>query len=186
MPGDEWQKTANLRAYYGYMYGHPGKKLNFMGNEFAQGIEWNHQAQLDWYLLQFERHSGMQNLFKDLNRLHRDEAALHQRDCDPSGFRWLNHSDSAASVFSFARFGDQGELVLVVSNMTPTPHARYRIGVPSAGQYEIILNTDSHFYGGSNYHIGNLYDSADEPANGLEFSLDISVPPLATIFLKRI
>ncbi|MDO7673248.1 MAG: 1,4-alpha-glucan branching protein GlgB [Reinekea forsetii] len=186
MPGDEWQKTANLRAYYGYMYGHPGKKLNFMGNEFAQGIEWNHQAQLDWYLLQFERHSGMQNLFKDLNRLHRDEAALHQRDCDPSGFRWLNHSDSAASVFSFARFGDQGELVLVVSNMTPTPHARYRIGVPSAGQYEVILNTDSHYYGGSNYHIANLYDSTDEPANGLEFSLDISVPPLATIFLKRI
>ena len=186
MPGDEWQKTANLRAYYGYMYGHPGKKLNFMGNELAQGIEWNHQAQLDWYLLQFERHSGMQALFKDLNRLHRDEAALHQRDCDPSGFRWINHSDSAASVFSFIRFGDQGEVVLVISNMTPSPHSCYRIGVPKAGRYKIILNTDSHYYGGSNYDVGDIFDSSDEPANGLPFALDIRVPPMATIFLKLI
>ena len=184
MPGDEWQKTANLRAYYGFMYGHPGKKLNFMGNEFAQSIEWNHQAQLDWYLLQFERHSGMQNLFRDLNRLHRDEPALHQLDCEPTGFRWINHDDAQSSVFSFVRYSEGDELIVVVSNLTPTPHDAYRIGVPSAGRYDVLLNTDSHFYGGSNYDVGDTFHSFNESANGLPFALDIRVPPMATVFLK--
>ena len=184
MPGDEWQKVANLRAYYSYMYGHPGKKLNFMGNEFAQGIEWNHQNELDWYLLQFERHAGVQNLFRDLNRLHRDEPSLHQRDCEASGFRWINHDDAENSVFSFVRYSDSEELMIVVTNMTPVPHPVYRIGVPSAGQYDVVLNTDSHYYGGSNFDVGGAFHSLNESANGLPFALDIRVPPLATLYLK--
>ena len=184
MPGDEWQKTANLRAYYGFMYGHPGKKLNFMGNEIAQGIEWNHQTELDWNLVQFDRHKGMQNLFRDLNRLHRDEPALHERDCDPAGFRWINHDDSAANIFSWVRYSDANDIIVVVSNMTPNPHGSYRIGVPGAGRYDVILNTDSHFYGGSNYDVGDAFNSINESANGLPFALDIRVPPLATLFFK--
>ncbi|MDX1343628.1 MAG: alpha amylase C-terminal domain-containing protein, partial [Reinekea sp.] len=184
MPGDEWQKTANLRAYYGFMYGHPGKKLNFMGNEIAQGIEWNHQTELDWYLVQFDRHKGMQNLFRDLNRLHRDEPALHERDCDPAGFRWINHDDSAANIFSWVRYSDANDIIVVVANMTPNPHGSYRIGVPGAGRYDVILNTDSHFYGGSNYDVGDAFNSINESANGLPFALDIRVPPLATLFFK--
>ena len=185
MPGDEWQQSANLRAYYGFMYGHPGKKLNFMGNEFAQGIEWNHQAQLDWYLLQFERHRGLQNLFRDLNRLHRDEPALHERDCEPSGFRWINHDDSQNCVFSFVRTANNGDQIIVIANMTPNPHVGYRIGAPTAGRYDVLLNTDSHFYGGSNYDVGDTFYTIGESANGLPFALDIRVPPLATLFLKQ-
>lgn len=185
MPGDEWQQMANLRAYIGFMYGHPGKKLNFMGNEFAQGIEWNHQSQLDWYLLQFERHLGMQSLFRDLNRLHRDEPALHERDCDPSGFRWVNHDDSEACVFSFLRTSDNGDQILVVSNMTPVPHEAYRLGAPEAGRYELILNTDSHYYSGSNFDVGDGFNTFSESVNGLPFALDIRIPPLATLFLKH-
>lgn len=184
MPGDEWQQTANLRAYYGFMYGHPGKKLNFMGNEIAQGIEWNYKGQLDWYLLQFDRHQGMQNLFKDLNRLHRDEAALHEKDCNPEGFRWINHDDAERSVFSFARFADNGDVIVVVSNMVPNTYEHYRLGVPSAGAYEVLLNSDSEYYGGSNYDIGSKFHSVEEPTDGLPFALDIKVPPLATLYFK--
>lgn len=184
MPGDEWQQAANLRAYYGFMYGHPGKKLNFMGNEFAQGIEWNHQGQLDWYLLEYERHQGMQNLFRDLNRLHRDEPALHERDCDPAGFRWINHDDAASSVFSFARYAENGDVIVAVTNMTPTPHNHYRIGVPSGGRYDVILNTDSHYYGGSNFDVGDTFHAFSESVNGLPFAVDIRIPPMATLFLK--
>ncbi|MEJ2045709.1 MAG: 1,4-alpha-glucan branching protein GlgB [Reinekea sp.] len=185
MPGDEWQSCANLRAYYGFMFGHPGKKLNFMGNEFAQGVEWNHQGQLDWYLLQYERHQGVQNLFRDLNRLYRDEPALHERDTDGSGFRWINHEDGLASVFSFARFSDGGDIIVVYSNMTPNTFDSYRIGVPQPGYYEVILNTDSKYYNGSNYDIGLGYQSIDEPANELPACIDICIPPMATVFLKR-
>ena len=185
MPGDEWQQTANLRAYYAFMYGHPGKKLNFMGNELAQGIEWNHQAQLDWYLLQFERHSGIQNLFRDLNRLHRDEPALHEKDCDPSGFRWINHEDSENCVFTFMRSADNGSDMIVVTNMNPNTHPVYRIGVSAAGRYDVVLNTDSHFYGGSNFDVGDAFYTLSESANGLPFALDIRVPPLATLYLKH-
>lgn len=184
MPGDEWQQTANLRAYYSYMYGHPGKKLNFMGNEIGQGIEWNHKGQLDWYLLEYDRHRGIQNLFRDLNRLHRDEKALHERDCDPSGFRWINHDDADGSVFSFIRYSDGDDIVIVVTNMTPNTHDSYRIGVPSDGTYNVILNTDATVYGGSNYDAGEAYEANDEGHNGLPYSLDVRVPPLATVYYK--
>ncbi len=184
MPGDEWQKTANLRAYYGFMYGHPGKKLNFMGNEIAQGIEWNHKGQIDWYLLQFERHKGIQNLFRDLNRLYRDEAALHEKDCDPSGFRWINHDDAEHSIYSFVRYSDDGSIIVIISNMTPEPYDKYHIGVPSAGHYEVILNSDSSHYGGSDYPVDRIFESSDTSANGLPNALEVQVPPLATLYLK--
>ncbi|MFQ3230177.1 1,4-alpha-glucan branching protein GlgB [Reinekea sp.] len=184
MPGDEWQQFANLRAYYGFMFAHPGKKLNFMGNELAQGLEWNHRAELDWYLLEYENHKGVQNLFRDLNRLHRDEPALHQRDSDASGFRWINHDDAANCVFSLIRLSDGKDFVIAVTNMTPIPHDHYRIGVPNDGQYKVILNTDSHHYGGSNYDAGDIFQSISEPSNGMPFTLDIKVPPMATIYIK--
>lgn len=184
MPGDEWQQTANLRAYYSFMYGHPGKKLNFMGNEIGQGLEWNYKGQLDWYLLEYPRHQGIQNLFKDLNRLHRDEPALHEQDSVPEGFTWLNHDDAERSAFSFARFSKQGEVIVVVSNMTPTPHAQYRVGVPKAGQYKVLLNSDSEHYGGSNVNVGEQVDSESLSADGQAQSILIDLPPLGTLYLK--
>lgn len=184
MPGDEWQQFANLRAYYGFMYAHPGKKLNFMGNEIAPGLEWDHRAELDWSLLKHESNKGVQNLLRDLNRLHRDEPALHQRDSDSSGFRWINHDDSENCIFSMIRLSDGKDFVIAVSNMTPIPHDHYCIGVPNEGQYKVILNTDSHYYGGSNYDAGDIFQTINEPLNGMPFSLDIKVPPLATIYIK--
>ena len=184
MPGDEWQSMANLRAYYGFMYAHPGKKLNFMGNELGQGIEWNHQGQLDWYVLQYRRHQGVQNLFRDLNRLHRDEPALHELDNDGTGFRWINHEDGEASVFSFVRYAQGDGVIVVYSNMTPSTFEHYRIGVPEAGYYEVILNTDSEYYDGSNFDIGLGYQATEEPLNDLPASINLRIPPLATVFLK--
>ena len=184
MPGDEWQKTANLRAYYGFMFAHPGKKLNFMGNEIAQSVEWNYKSQLDWYLLQFERHQGIQNLFKDLNRIYCEEKALYELDCEPAGFRWINHDDADASIYSFVRYSESGEVVVVISNMTPEPCDIYRIGVPKVGVYDVILNTDSIYYGGSNYESDIRYETIEEKTNNLPYSLDICVPPMATLYLK--
>jgi 1,4-alpha-glucan branching enzyme len=155
-----------------------------MGNEIAQGLEWNHRAELDWYLLQYDSHKGVQNLFRDLNRLHRDEPALHQRDSDASGFRWINHDDAANCVFSLIRLSNGDDFVIAVTNMTAIPHDHYRIGVPNDGQYKVILNTDSHHYGGSNYDAGDIFQSINEPANGMPFTLDIKVPPMATIYIK--
>jgi 1,4-alpha-glucan branching enzyme len=126
----------------------------------------------------------VQNLFRDLNRLHRDEPAFHQRDCDSTGFRWINHEDSEHSVFSLIRLSDTDDFVIAVSNMTPTPHDHYRIGVPNEGLYKVILNTDSHYYGGSNYDAGDIFNSVDEPSNGMPYALDIKVPPMATIYIK--
>lgn len=186
MPGDEWQQTANLRAYYGFMFGHPGKKLNFMGNEIAQGIEWNHNAQLDWYLLDYDRHRGVQTLFRDLNKLYCCEPALHELDHEPRGFTWINHDDSNNSVFSFIRFSESGDQMIVVTNLTPTPHDCYQIGVSSEGSYELMLNTDSEFYGGSNYPTGRHFHTVQQRHDDLPFSLTLALPPLATIFLKRI
>lgn len=185
MPGDEWQQAANLRAYYAFMYAHPGKKLNFMGNELAQGLEWNHRSQLDWYLLEYPRHKGVQTLFRDLNRLYRDEPALHELDCEPNGFRWINHDDAERSVYSLVRFSNStGKPVVAIVNLTPTPQSHYRLGVPEPGYYDILLNTDSTFYGGSNYDIGQGYNSQEMPCDGLPHSLEVTLPPLAAIFLQ--
>ena len=186
MPGDRWQKFANLRAYYGFMWGHPGKKLLFMGGEFAQEREWNHDQSLDWHLLADPLHDGMQRLVGDLNRLLRACPALHERDFDGSGFDWIRHDDAERAVFSFVRrSADGSRLMLVISNMTPTVHHGFRIGVPQPGVWHERLNTDSVYYGGSN--VGTPFGtahSAELPWDGRAQSIELTLPPLATVFLE--
>jgi len=182
MPGDDWQRFANLRAYYGFMWGHPGKKLLFMGQEFAQASEWNHDGALPWQLLGDARHAGVQALVRDLNRLYRAQPALHRLDCEAAGFEWLQQEDREQSVFAWARHDGAGGSVIVVSNFTPVPRHGYRLPVPAGtdstvGAWRELLNTDSAHYGGSN--AGNL-DAALPVAQG---AITLSLPPLATLFL---
>jgi 1,4-alpha-glucan branching enzyme len=185
MPGDRWQRFANLRAYYGFMFAHPGKKLLFMGGEFAQEREWNYQQSLDWHLLGDPLHAGMQGLVRDLNRLYRDSPALHELDCEPGGFEWIESSDSDNSVIAFARRNRAGDRITVaVCNFTPIVRAGYRLGVPRPGWYAERLNTDAVSYGGSN--VGNFGGTAtrDEPAHGRAHSIELTLPPLATLILE--
>ena len=188
MPGDAWQKFANLRAYYGYMWGYPGKKLLFMGNEFAQGREWNYQESLDWFLLDEgiggRWHIGMQQLVKDLNKIYRENAPLFELDSDPQGFDWLVVDDAQNSVFAFERRSRKGERIIVISNFTPVPRHDYRLGVNVAGQYHEILNTDSSFYEGSNLGNCGAVESEAIPSHGRDHSISVSIPPLATLYLK--
>jgi 1,4-alpha-glucan branching enzyme len=184
MKGDRWQRFANLRAYFGFMWSHPGKKLLFMGGEFAQEREWNHDRELDWPSIDDPAHAGVQRLVRDLNRLYASETALHQRDCEANGFQWAVGDDRANSVFAFLRFAPNQAPVLVVCNMTPVPRRGYRIGVPQAGGWREIFNSDSTFYGGSN--VGNAGRVAADPVavHGQAQSLELVLPPLATIFLR--
>jgi 1,4-alpha-glucan branching enzyme len=187
MPGDDWQKFSNLRLLYGLMYGFPGKKLLFMGGEFAQRDEWNHEHSLDWHLTQFPPHAGMQKWISDLNRVYRKESALHQVDFHYSGFEWIDFRDKANSVISFMRKSiDGNEKIIVVCNFTPVPHQNYRVGVSEEGMYREILNSDSSFYEGSN--VGNAGEIAAEsiPCHNRKFSLNLTLPPLAAVFLKRV
>ena len=184
MPGDRWQKFANLRAYYAFMYTMPGKKLLFMGNEFAQGREWNHDASLDWHLAGEPLHAGVQNLVRDLNHLYRDTRALYERDCEGEGFSWIDCNDSEASVISYLRRGgDPQDVVAVVCNFTPVVRRSYRIGVPRAGRYREILNTDSAHYGGSNVGNSGGVETQDVAAHGMAQSLSLSLPPLGVLVL---
>ena len=184
MPGDDWQKFANLRAYYGWMWTFPGKKLLFMGDEIAQWSEWNNDTSLDWALLDAPAHKGIQTLTADLNRLYADEAALHATDADPAGFRWAVGDDTQNSVFAFIRQTvDERSQLLVVSNMTPVPRHDYRIRVPKSGTWHEVLNTDAGVYGGSG--VGNGGGAATEPvAHDGGVSLSLTIPPLATIILR--
>ncbi len=184
MPGDEWQKFANLRACLGYMWGHPGKKLLFMGGELAQRREWNHDWELDWGLLAQPAHAGVQRLVADLNRLYRSQPALHQRDCEPAGFRWVQVDDAANSVFAFLRSDADGDFVLVVSNFTPVPRDGYRIGVPAAGRYRAVLNSDHERYWGSGYPTGEAIATEPRACGGFPHTLALNLPPLATVFFK--
>jgi 1,4-alpha-glucan branching enzyme len=184
MPGDDWQRFANLRALFGLMWGHPGKKLLFMGGEFAQAREWTHDASLDWQLLDDPRHRGMQAWVRDLNRLYRAEPALHRRDCRGDGFRWAVVEDAGNSVFAWLRFGEeQDPPVLVLLNLTPVPRHGYRIGVPRPGRWAEALNSDASFYGGSG--MGNLggVASTPQPMHGMADSLSLTLPPLSALFL---
>ncbi|MGH8161636.1 MAG: 1,4-alpha-glucan branching protein GlgB, partial [Gammaproteobacteria bacterium] len=184
MPGDFWQQFANLRAYYGFMWGHPGKKLLFMGGEFAQWNEWNHDTSLEWHLLEYAPHQGVQNLVRDLNRLYRELPALHRRDCEGAGFSWVVVDDADQSVFAFLRYGGGDDApVLVVANFTPVPRYGYRVGVPRAGRWREALNSDAAGYGGSN--LGNSGGVTAEaiPAHGHAQSLALTLPPLATLIL---
>ena len=184
MRGDHWQRFANLRAYFGFMWSHPGKKLLFMGGEIAQEREWNHDRSLDWHLLDDPMHAGVQSVVRDLNAAYRQTPALHARDADHEGFRWVVIDDRAQSVFAYLRLGDAGDRpVLVVCNFTPVPRENYRIGVPAAGAWREFVNTDAGIYGGSN--MGNSGEArADEhPSHGLPASVSLTVPPLATLYL---
>jgi 1,4-alpha-glucan branching enzyme len=186
MPGDRWQKFANLRAYFGFMFGHPGKKLLFMGGEIAQEREWNHDTSLDWHLLDDPMHRGVQALLRDLNHLYRELPALHELDCEAAGFEWLELHDSDQSVLAFLRRGsDPGRISVVLCNFTPVPRENYRIGVPFAGHYHERLNTDAAIYGGSN--LGNYGGiSAEEfSSHGRPYSLRLTLPPLATVILEH-
>jgi len=185
MPGDEWQKFANLRAYFGFMWTHPGKKLLFMGGEFAQWREWNHDAGLDWFLLDDPRNKGMQLLLADLNAAYRDVPALHARDTEPSGFRWVIMDDSEQSVYAYLRLGASGDApVLVVCNFTPIPRTGYRVGVPQDGVWSEILNSDAAPYGGSNVGNGGAVTAETVPSHDLPASLVLILPPLVTIILR--
>ncbi|WP_209427783.1 1,4-alpha-glucan branching protein GlgB [Pararhodobacter sp. SW119] len=184
MAGDRWQKFANLRAYYGFMWTHPGKKLLFMGCEFAQDREWNHDEALDWHLLDDPMHRGMQRLVADLNRLYRDRPALHRLDCDPTGFEWIDASDAAQSVLVYLRKSDDGaDPVLVVCNLTPVVRSDYRIGAPRAGAWQELLNTDAECYGGSNVGNHGRLNAEESSWHGRPASLRLTLPPLSTLVL---
>ncbi|WP_128255731.1 1,4-alpha-glucan branching protein GlgB [Falsirhodobacter deserti] len=185
MAGDRWQKFANLRAYFAFMWTHPGKKLLFMGGEFAQDREWNHDQSLDWHLLDDPLHRGMQTLIADLNRLYRDRPALHRMDCDPAGFEWIDTSDTVQSVLVYLRKADtDAPPVVVVCNLTPQVHFDYRIGVPQGGKWREVLNTDSDRYGGSNVGNHAVIEAEDVPWHGRNSSLSLTLPPLAVIVLS--
>jgi 1,4-alpha-glucan branching enzyme len=186
MPGDVWQKHAALRALYGYMYGHPGKKLMFMGSEFGQWREWNGEESLDWHLLGDWMHAGMQRWVQDLNHTYQRERSLHEVDFDGSGFRWIDCNDNENSVVSMIRTAkDPDDFSVIVANFTPVPRPGYRIGVPAAGWYRELLNSDAEIYGGSNMgNDGGVY-TEDVPAHGFEHSLRLTVPPLGFVLLKR-
>ncbi|CDZ41001.1 1,4-alpha-glucan branching protein GlgB [Neorhizobium galegae] len=184
MPGDHWQKLANLRAYYGFMWGHPGKKLMFMGGELAQETEWNHDSSVVWDLLDQPAHAGVQRLVRDLNALYAQEPALQFGDLHHEGFEWAVADDAENSVYGMLRSSqDRSSHMLVVSNLTPMPRHGYRIGVPAEGRWEVVLNTDAALYGGSNMGQSEAWTER-APAHGKAFSIQVVLPPLATVFLR--
>ncbi|CAA7624023.1 1,4-alpha-glucan branching enzyme [Magnetospirillum sp. LM-5] len=186
MPGDRWQKFANLRAYYAFMWTHPGKKLLFMGQEFGQEREWDCEGSLDWHLLDDHQHDGVRRMVKDLNRLYRVEPALHQLDCEAAGFAWIDCNDRDNSVLSFVRKGiDSDDICLVVANLTPQVRHGYRIGVPADGFWHEIFNSDSHWYGGSDVHNDGGRQAEPQPWHGQPYSLALTLPPLAVAVFKR-
>ncbi|MEO0701240.1 MAG: 1,4-alpha-glucan branching protein GlgB [Pseudomonadota bacterium] len=185
MPGDRWQKFANLRAYYGFMWGHPGKKLLFMGQEFGQYHEWNHDAQLDWGALEDAAHSGLQRLIRDLNTLYRAEPALHVKDCEGDGFQWIDGGAADASVFAWLRKGGDGDTdIAVLCNFTPAERTGWRVGLSRPGTWREVLNTDAAIYGGSNE--GNLGTTTAEEGgwNGQPASATVTLPPLSTVIFR--
>jgi len=187
MPGDTWQRFANLRAYFGFMWTQPGKKLLFMGGEIGQDWEWDHDRQVDWPALEHPLHRGVQRLIGDLNRVYATEVALHQLDCDSAGFRWIIGDDRDNSVFAYYRNGYEGTPpIIVVCNFTPVPRLRYRIGSPRSGGWREILNTDAEIYGGSNLGNAGAVYTEPIPAHGHAQSLSLTLPPLAMLMLKPV
>ncbi len=186
VPGDDVQKFGTLRSYLAFMWAHPGKKLLFMGIEFGQRAEWNHDHSLDWHLLQYPTHSGVQNLVRDLNRLYTQIPAMHQRDTSESGFTWVDANDHQHSVFSFWRHGnDSAGSVLCLFNFTPIAHRQFRIGVPESGWYKELLNTDAlHYGGGGQGNLGGVH-AEPIPSHGQPWSLQVALPSLGTLFFKR-
>lgn len=185
MPGDAWQKFANLRLLLAYMYAHPGKKLLFMGSEFGQWSEWDHDKSLDWHLLEHDPHRGVQLLTRDLNHLYRGHPALHRSDADPAGFEWIDCQDVEHNVIAFLRRSASGEELVFVGNFSPQPRDHYRVGLSSSGLYAELLNTDAAAYGGTDVGNAGLVESVEEPWHGRPHSAQLRLPPLAALVLKR-
>ncbi|HFD92548.1 MAG TPA: 1,4-alpha-glucan branching protein GlgB [Gammaproteobacteria bacterium] len=183
MPGDEWQRFANLRLLYSYMYTHPGKKLLFMGCEFGQGREWDHESSLDWYLLDYPLHQGVKSVVTDLNRLYGSEPALYTYDFEMQGFEWIDCHDSSQSIISYLRRNGT-HIVVVALNFTPVPRENYRLGVPYAGDYSEIFNSDSEYYGGSNMGNQGVLSAEPIPWMGRPYSICITLPPLACVIFR--
>jgi 1,4-alpha-glucan branching enzyme len=184
MPGDRWQKFANLRALYGYMWAHPGKKLLFMGGELGQESEWSEERSVDWHLLEQADHAGVQSLVRDLNRIYKEHPALWEVDFEPSGFQWLEANDAGANILAFARWSRDGEDVVVCAlNLSPVPRDRYRLGMPRAGRWVETLNSDSTYYGGSD--VGNLggVEAEEHPWHDQAYSAEVTLPPLGAVWL---
>jgi 1,4-alpha-glucan branching enzyme len=186
VPGDDWQKFATLRLLYAYMWAQPGKKLLFMGGEFGQRREWNHDASLDWHLLrEGALHGQLQLMVGELNRLYRSEPCLYELDPDPAGFEWIAADDVENSVYAFMRKGrGAGDSMLMVFNCTPVPRLNYRLGVPREGVWTEVLNSDAEAFGGSNHGNVGAVESTPVPSHGRPFSLNLTLPPLGALFLK--
>ncbi|GAA3140938.1 1,4-alpha-glucan branching protein GlgB [Planomonospora alba] len=186
MPGDEWQRFANLRALLAFMWAHPGKQLLFMGGEFGQGSEWSEERGLDWWVLDFDGHRGIQRLVRDLNRVYRDTPALWRLDTSPDGFRWIDADDAQGNVFSFLRQAPDGSVLACVANFSGAPHEDYRIGLPTGGTWAEVLNTDAYDYAGSG--VGNFgsVEAGAEPHHGLPYSACLRVPPLGALWLRHV
>jgi 1,4-alpha-glucan branching enzyme len=185
MPGDMWQRFANLRLLFGYQYAHPGKKLNFMGAEIGQWQEWRYASSLDWHLLEYPLHDGVKRWVRDLNRVYKEQPALYEHDFDPSGFRWISANDSDTSVIAFTRYADDPvDFVVVACNFTPVPREGFRIGVPKPGYYKELLNSDASVYGGSNLGNGGGIQSEAIASHGLDQSINLTIPPLGMVMLK--
>jgi 1,4-alpha-glucan branching enzyme len=182
MPGEGWEKFANLRTYYSFMWTHPGKKLLFMGCEIAQGLEWNHDSSVEWHLLEHEWHKGVQSLVRDLNKIYREYPALHVKDCDPAGFEWIDIQAETESVYSYLRRGNPGDPpVVVVCNFAPVERDNWRIGLPAGGRLSQVLNTDAHVYGGGGRGVFDAITAEDIPWNGRAHSAAFLLPPLSTL-----
>ncbi len=187
MPGDQWQQLANLRLLLGYMFAHPGKKLHFMGTEFAQWAEWKHEHSIEWHLLQYAPHQGIHRWVRDLNHFYRNEPALFERDFSPEGFEFIDFSDYQNSIISFMRkSADNQSQVLAVCNFTPMTWKDYCVGVPQEGYWKEMLNSDASVYGGSNQGNGGGRETTLKPFHGKPFSLSLTIPPLGVLLLKRI
>ena len=186
LPGDYWQKFAGLRLLFGYQYTQVGKALNFMGNEFGQFAEWSEERSLDWHLLAYEKHAQMQAYTRDLNHLYREQPALWQVDFESAGFRWIEANDADHGVYSYIRYAeDRNDFLVIVLNCTPAPRENYRIGVPEHGYYRELLNSDASRYGGGDVgNAGGAHSDAFE-SQGLPHSIDLRLPPLAIVILKR-
>jgi 1,4-alpha-glucan branching enzyme len=186
MPGDYWQQFANLRLFFAFMFGHPGKKLLFMGQEFGQWNEWNHDTELDWTLLDYEAHRNVLNWLRDVNALYRSERALYEDDFSWKGFQWIDFEDADRCLLSFERIArDTNERVVFLCNFTPVVHYNYRLGVVEPGSYRELLNSDAELYGGSG--VGNYghVQSSPHPMHNREHSLLITVPPLGALIFKK-
>jgi 1,4-alpha-glucan branching enzyme len=186
MPGDVWQKHANLRALYGFMYGHPGKKLMFMGSEFGQWREWNYDQSLDWHLLDDPMHAGLRAWVRDLNHIYQRERSLHEIDFEASGFSWIDCNDNENSVISMVRRSRHpDDFTVMLTNFTPVPRPGYRVGVPAAGWYRELLNSDAAMYGGGNVGNGGGVRSEPVPSHGHGQSIVVTLPPLGFLLLKK-